>query len=272
MNVENFEFLKRGLLFMGFGEKLNENLEAKIKEQPKDFQLSMRGEFKRDGAEPEKVDYKLDFRKSDTNDMYFFNRYKATLINDLDPTKEKSQTFYINKGSGVSVKEAFNLLSGRSVNKDLTTKENQPYNAWIKLDFSKKDKHENFEVKQFTQGYGYDLLATLKKYPIKELGESESLVRLTAALERGNLQPVTFVREGKEERMHVEANPQFKTLNLYDANMKKVFQGNEKKEAPETGQAKEPSAKKEDLKKESPKPDDEEGPGKKKSKKKGMKV
>ena len=35
---------------------------------------------------------------------------------------------------------------------------------------------------------------------------------------------------GKEEKMHVEANPQVKTLNLYDAKMQKVFQGIEKKE------------------------------------------
>lgn len=264
MNVENFEFLKKGLLFMGFGEKLNENLEAKIKEQPKEFQLVMQGEFKKEGT-VEKVDYKLDFRKSETTDMFFFNRYRATLKND-DPSQEKSQMFYINKNSGITAKEAFNLLSGRSVNKDLTTKEGQPYNAWLKLDFSKKDKNENFEVKQFTSGYGYDLNSTLKKYPIKELESSESLVRLIGALERGNLQPVTFIKEGKEERMHVEANPQFKTLNLYDADMKKIFQVSEKKES----QGSEKTNDKKEIQKQEV--DDDDGPGKKSSRKKGIGV
>jgi hypothetical protein len=37
-------------------------------------------------------------------------------------------------------------------------------------------------------------------------------------LEKGNLQPVTFIKEGREEKMFVTANPQYKTLDLYDSN------------------------------------------------------
>jgi hypothetical protein len=274
MNQENLEFLQRGLLFMGFKDTMNAQLEAKIKEQPKDFQLTMQGEYKRPGAEPEKVDYKLDFRKSDTTDMYFFNRYQAKLLNDLDPSKEKTQTFYINKGSGVTAKEAFNLLQGRAVNKDLATKEGQPYNAWLKLDFSKKDKHDNFEVKQFSAGYGYDLLATLKKYPIKEMDDSQRLTGLIEGIQRGNVMAVTFNREGKEDKMHIEANPQFKTLVLYDADMKKVYQANEKKEGQTNGQAAEKGADMKVDKKEAVKQEGagEDEPQKKTKKGKGVGV
>ena len=233
MNEENLKFLKDGLVYMGFGMKLQGELEAKIKEQPKDFQLAIQGEYRRPTGEAEKVDYKLDFRKNESTDMYFFNRYKATLLNDLDPTKEKSQTFYVDKGRGVTAKEAFNLLDGRSVNRDLIAKNNEPYNAWLRLEFSTTDKHGNYEVKKYSPGYGYDLLATLKKYPIKELDSNDSLVKLVSSLEKGNVQAVTFVREGKEEKMHIEANPQYKTLNVYDSDMKKIFQGNEKKEGKE---------------------------------------
>ncbi len=240
MDVENLEYLKKGLEITGFGNTMNGELEAKIKDQPKEFQLSMRGEYTREGKEPEKVDYKLDFRKSDMNERYFFNRYEAKLLNE-DPAKEKSHTFYINKDWRVTAKEAFNLLSGRAVHKNMTTKDGDPYSAWIKLDFSAaKDKHNNFEIKQYTQGYGYDLLATLKKYPIREMEDSRSMTSLIEKLERGNLQAVTFVREGgKEEKMHIEANPQFKTLNLYDENLKKYYQANEKKEG-QAGQEKGP--------------------------------
>ena len=60
--------------------------------------------------------------------------------------------------------------------------------------------------------------------------------------------------------MHVEANPQFKTLNLYDSKMQKVFQGIEKKEVKQ-----EPEKSME--KKETQKQDvDEEGEGKKEKK------
>jgi hypothetical protein len=170
--------------------------------------------------------------------MYFFNRYKATLKND-DPTLEKSQTFYVTKNSGITAKEAFNLLSGRSVNKDLTNKEGQPFNAWLQLDFSQKDKNDNFKVKQFHSGYGYDLDAVVKKYPIKELSNDEEKVKLLKSLEKGNLQPVTFLKEGKEEKMQVAANPQYKTLDLYDSKMQKQFQGIEKKEGDGVDKSKE---------------------------------
>lgn len=258
MNTKNLEFLKDGLKYMGFGEKLHADLEARINEQPAEFKLTLQGEFKRDGV-ADKVDYRLDFKKSDQTDMYFFNRYQATLKNE-DPAQEKAQTFYITKNSGITAKEAYNLLSGRSVNKDLTNKEGQPFNAWLQLDFKEKDKNENFKVKQYHQGYGYELEAVLNKYPIKELSNDEEKVKLMKSLEKGNQHPVTFLKDGKEEKMHIEANPQFKTLNLYDSKMQKVFQGIEKKEVKqEPGKSKE--------KKETQKQDvEEEGEGKKEKK------
>ncbi len=266
MNTKNLDFLKDGLKYMGFGDKLNADLEKQISQQPTDFNLNMQGEFKRDGV-TEKVDYRLDFKKSDQTDMYFFNRYQATIKNE-DPTQEKSQTFYITKNSGITAKEAYNLLSGRAVNKDLTNKEGQPFNAWVQLDFQEKDKNENFKVKQYHQGYGYELEATLNKYPIKELSSEEEKGKLIKSLEKGNVQPVTFIKEGREEKMFVAANPQFKSLDLYDSKMQKQFQGVEKKEKQEPEKGKE---KKETQKQEV----DEEGEGKpeKKSKKgKGVRV
>lgn len=258
MNTKNFEFLRDGLKYMGFGEKLNTDLETKIKEQPTEFQLTLQGEFKRDGV-TEKVDYKLDFKKSDQTDMYFFNRYQATLKGE-DPSQDKSQTFYVTKNSGMTAKEAYNLLSGRSVNKDLTNKEGQPFNAWLQLDFKEKDKNDNFKVKQYHSGYGYDLEAVLNRYPIKELSNDDEKLKIMKSLEKGNVHQVTFLREGKEDKMHIEANPQFKTLNLYDAKMQKVFQGIEKKEI------KEESGKSTD-KKEAVKNDADDGEPAKKQKK-----
>jgi hypothetical protein len=254
MNAQNLEFLTNGLKYMGFGDKLNAELEKQITNQPTEFNLNLQGEFKRDGV-TEKVDYRLDFKKSDKTDMYFFNRYHATLKND-DPSLEKSQTFYVTKNSGITAKEAYNMLSGRSVNKDLTNKDNQPYNAWVQLDFSEKDKNDNFKLKQFTQGYGFDLEGTVNKYPIKELGNNDDKVKLLKSLEKGNLQPVTFIKEGREEKMFVSANPQYKTLDLYDSKMQKQFQGVEKKQEKDT----EKSPEKKETKKQEV---DEEGEGKK---------
>lgn len=100
------------------------------------------------------------------------------------PGQQDTRLFYFTKNSGITAKEAYNLLSGRSVNKDLTNKEGQPYNAWLQLDFNEKDKNDNFKVKQYHQGYGYELEAVLNRYPIKELGNDEEKVKLKS-LEKG---------------------------------------------------------------------------------------
>lgn len=263
MNVKNLEFLKEGLKYLGFGEKLNADLENKIKEQPAEFKLSMVGEFNK-GDTKEKVNYSLDFRKSDQTDMYFFNRYQATLKND-DPSKDVAQTFYITKNAGITAKEAYNLLSGRAVNKDLNNKEGQPYNAWLQLDLQDKDKNDNYKVKQYHAGYGYDLEMVMAKYPIKEQLNAEEKTKLIKSLEKGNLTQVTFAREGGEDKMYIAANPQYKNLDLYNSKMEKQFQGIEKKEKSGEDKSQE---KKESVKKEA----EEESEGKRKSKRKGIGV
>ncbi len=37
------------------------------------------------------------------------------------------------------------------------------------------------------------------------------------SLEKGNQHPMKFLKDGREEKMPIEANPQFKTQNLYDS-------------------------------------------------------
>jgi hypothetical protein len=228
MNVNNIEFLKNGLKFMGFGETLNEDLLKNLREEKAAFSLNHVGEFKR-GDTVDKVAYRLDFKKSDKTDMYFFNNYRAT-VNADDSEKLRTQMFYVNKNSGVTAKEAYNLLNGRAINKDLSKKDGEGYNAWLQLDLTEKDDKGNHLMKQYTAAYGYDIDKTLAKYPIKEAADPEQRTRILASLEKGNTVPVTFNKDGKEERMNIEANPRFKTLNLYDGKMQKVFQGIEKKE------------------------------------------
>lgn len=45
------------------------------------------------------------------------------------------------------------------------------------------------------------------------------------SLEKGNLHAVTFQRDGKEEKMFLEANPKDRNVIVYDSAMKKQFQG-----------------------------------------------
>ena len=134
-------------------------------------------------------------------------------------------------------------MNGRSVNKDLVNAEGQKFNAWLQLDFSQSDDKGGHKFRQFHTGYGYNLENELAKHPIKELGDQLSKERLMQSLERGNLHQVTFVKGDREDKMFIEANPQFKTLNIYNGELKKVFQEHERKES-QTDKAKEVSGEK----------------------------
>jgi len=213
MNSENILFLRDNLKFLGFGEgtQLNDQLEEYIFHQTQEFQLQMESFYDDDY----KVEATLHFRKGDNTDLYFFNKYEAILRKGDAPEKDRMQTFYISKGSGVTLKEAYNLLQGRSVNKNLISFDGERYNAWIQLNFEEMTPNHNYRMKQFRLQYGYELEKVLEKYPIRELKIDESRTALLKALKRGNLQPVHFLKAKKAEKMFIEANPQFKTINIY---------------------------------------------------------
>src|ERR1700738_2037232 len=117
MNNENLSFLQDNLKYLGFGGKLqlNEQLELLMDQDLKEFQLDTEAFFDDD----HKLEATLYFRRSNQGDMYFFNKYMARLVLADEPEMDRTQTFYISKGTGVTFKEAYNLLLGRSVNKDL---------------------------------------------------------------------------------------------------------------------------------------------------------
>ncbi len=200
---------------MGFGENMYRELERNLGEGKAEFQLHFAAEINKKPFEAT-----LNFRKSDSTDMYFFNNYNASL--EKSNGEKNEQTFYLNKGKGVTAKEAYNLLDGRAVHKDLTTKEGQPYKAWIQLDFENKDKNNNFEVKQFHENYGYDLKAAVGKFAVAELNDPEKAKALMQSLEKGNVQSVTIEKDGSGHKMFMEADPQYKKVTMYDSNMKMV--------------------------------------------------
>lgn len=233
MNEKNFEYLSDQIKYTGFGEGHTEKLRENLLAQAPSFTLVHQNQYGND-----KVQATLQFRKSDQSDMYFFNSYKV----ELDKENAKNtmeQTFYINKGSNITMKEAYNLMEGRAVNKDLTSREGEAYNAWVQLDFKETDNSGNFKQNHFHQNYGYDLEQALAKHPIKELENPEQKVDLLNSLEKGNRQAVQFVKDGQEVRHFVEANPQFKSINVYDANQQRLNsrQGQEQEQGQRSSQS-----------------------------------
>jgi hypothetical protein len=252
MNQKNFEYLKDQVKFTGFGDALENELKEKMQKEAPGFQLVHNAKFGNDTTTAT-----LHFKKSDQSDMYFFNRYNVSLKQEQS-SDVVDQTFYINKGNNITMKEAYNLMSGRAINKDLTNKEGQVYNAWMQMDFKETDGSGNYKMKHYHQNYGYELEKVLATHPIKELGNEQDKSRLIDSLNKGNRQSVTFIQNGNEQKHFIEANPKFKSINVYDDSMQRIVNKQSKGESETQGEAN--SAKQEVKKERQMQNDGDDGP------------
>ncbi len=262
MNQKNFEYLRDQVKYTGFGESLENDLKQKIEEGKPEFKLQHQTQYGDDS-----VTATLNFSQSKQSDMYFFNSYRASLQKENSPDRME-QTFYINKGGTITLKEAYNLMEGRAVNKDLTNKEGQVYNAWLKLDFKQTDKQGNYKLHPYHQNYKYDLEAALAKHPIMELENEQYKTNLMNSLKKGNRQSVTFQTDGTDQKRYIEANPRFKTINIYDSSMQPIDKRQKKEQESEN----QDQSIKQNSKKEKQAPDEDDGPEIPKKAKKRRKV
>lgn len=217
MNTQNAEFLKKSLLNLGFGEKVNADLDREMEAKTPEFKLGLTHQFNQ-----KTVEYTLHFKAGENQDMYFFNKYDAKIRHADDPAKDISQTFFINKGNGITAKEAFNLMEGRSVHKQLTNLENQKYHAWLTLDDQNLTESGNRKIRHYHENYGYDLDKVVAGKGIKELDDPKTKEDLYRSLKKGNAQQITVASSDGDKKYFIAANPQFKTIDLYDHQMKKI--------------------------------------------------
>lgn len=117
---------------------------------------------------------------------------------------------------------AYNLLAGRSIQKEFISGENTKQTSWIQLDFNDKDADGNHKLEEFHSAYGYNLQEAIKQLPLKELATVAETEKMLTALVNGNRQAVTVQQDGKEQKFFIEANPQFKSFNIYDESLKKT--------------------------------------------------
>lgn len=216
MNQKNFEYLREQIKFTGFGVALEDDLREKLESQPDEFQLYYRGCFGMDEGVAT-----LFFRRSAQSDLYFFNKYEV-ILKRADAADISKRVFYIGKENNFTLKEAYNIMCGRSVHKELTNIAGVHYSGWVQLDPGQTDKHGDYKLKYFHENYGFDLIRELEKYPIKELENEEARRRLVASLYKGNHHAVDWVEEGVGTVRFIEANPRFKSLRIYDANHQRI--------------------------------------------------
>ncbi len=83
------------------------------------------------------------------------------------------------------------------------------------VNFKESDAQGNF----LTRKVFWDHEKALAKFPVKELDDAYDKARLTASLEKGNVQKAVVVQDGQDVKVAIAANPLNKTFDFYDGNM-----------------------------------------------------
>jgi hypothetical protein len=241
INMKNYDYLKKQVKFLGFGESLDNVLKEKVKAGEETFTIPYQTKFGQD-----EVSSTLHFSKSKESDMYFFNGFDLSL---KQPGKEDvlTQSYYIGKENNYTLKERYNMLDSRAVFKELNKLEEtgdgegkklvaseQTYKSWKDLDFKQTDKYGNFLSKTMF----WDHIKVLEKYPIKELQTPYDKSRLVASLEKGNLTRMTLIKDGEEIKGTMAANPRQDRFDFYDSNNQRL----EVKQTEKQGQKQEQAA------------------------------
>lgn len=243
MNENNLDYLKKQLFALGFKDKLNKVLEQAIYKELPDFIIGLDTKRKNKKGGFDHLHYDLNFRKSTKSDFYFLNNYEVGLRKQGDPWP-RLQLFDPERHHRVTALEAYNLLSGRSVYKEIfREKEGNTLNSetgkpdktgiWMKLDLDITGAYDYHPVQRFYPEYGYKLEESLNKYPFVGLdddGEKEAVLK---DLKKGNLLEMKLAINGRIDPVFVAANPQMKTIDIFDKQMTElrsedIFSANEK--------------------------------------------
>ncbi len=161
--------------------------------------------------EGKRMDHELTFVK-DHSGQYQFHGFQARLVDEREPNAAKQH--YFESRDRININKAYQLLEGRAIEKG---------DRWIQFDFNDKDAHGNYRVKEFISSYGFSVEMALRDLPLKELQDRDTADQLVDSLKQGRREEVSFVQDGgKEQRFFIEANPQFRSVNIYDEHSKKI--------------------------------------------------
>ncbi|MXN91174.1 hypothetical protein GR160_08015 [Flavobacterium sp. Sd200] len=139
--------------------------------------------------------------------------YRATLHVEGKPEEKRQHYFGMKYGHEINPTQAYNLLLGRAIEKD---------GKWLQFDLNDKDAQGNFRVKEFHSGYGYDLDKSLQSLPLRDHKNGAEIAAIKQQLLQGQRVEVSFLKDGNERRYFIEANPQHKSVNIYDEHSRKI--------------------------------------------------
>ncbi len=185
----------------------------------------------------DRLEATLHLRKSAISDYYSLKRFDLELqkeglvgtikhsfkITDTNFGTSQVNDHHFKSEDRFTLQEAYNLMAGRSVYKNLIGPEGNKEHAWVSLNFKNESIISNPENKLYNTTYGYDLEKVLSHYSIKELKSEITKLSLIRSLQRGNIKKVTFVGPRKQEdQLYISPNISRGSLNVRDKYKQKL--------------------------------------------------
>jgi hypothetical protein len=165
--------------------------------------------------EKERMDHSLSFKKDDLG-YYQFGGFKTSLHDYTKLSENKQHYFSANEAGIFNAAQAYDLLSGRSVFHE---------GSWKQLDLNDRDADGNYKIKEFPDSYGYNIEKALSQLPLK-ISDQLELASLITSLKDGRREEAVILKDGSEQKVFIEANPQYRSLNIYNENLKKISLSN----------------------------------------------
>ena len=161
-------------------------------------------------SEKERMDHQLVFSR-ESSGSYRFEGFKAALCFEGNSSILKEH-FFKAEDDAFTPKQAYQLLAGRAVEKD---------GGWIQFDLNDRNVSGCYRLKEFRHDYGFDLSNAIEALPLKDKS-AESIGLILKGLKEGEIPTAIFEVKGREYQFAIEANPQFRCVNIYDDHFKKI--------------------------------------------------
>lgn len=168
-------------------------------------------------SEREMMDYQLMVKKQPEGD-YVLEGYKATLTDGQN--EKKSHYFQPEDSNLISADQAHRLLSGGAILVTETVDHVKEV-KWIQLDLSDKGLNDQYRIKEFQASYGFDVEKVINGLPFIQKKYPGEIRDIISGMEQGKRMEVSFEVDDIKRTVFLSANPQMKTIDVFDADGKK---------------------------------------------------
>ena len=232
MDEKILSFNENQLKKSGFGEACTPELRAQMEQGVPFIQHTFQKQF--DG---DRLEATVHLKKSAISDYYSLKKFDLQLqkeglagavkhsfkITDTNFGTNQVNDHHFKSEDRFTLQEAYNLLAGRSVYKNLIGPEGNKEHAWVNLNLKNDSINNDPERKLYQTTYGYDLEKVLNHYSIKEMKSERTKLSLIQSLQRGNIKKVTFVGPRKQEdQLYISPDISRGSLDVRDKHKQKL--------------------------------------------------